>query len=280
MTDEQRQSPVDLAAMQARQPDDTDNPEGAQERMSLLLTSLKALADLSRLRIVGALATQERTVEELADLLDLKAPTVSHHLARLRTLGLVETRAEGVTRWNRLDVAGLERLAKLLTAPQMVATLTADAEDVTWERKTLRNFFDGERLREIPARRKQRQVILRWLVEQFAWEREYSESEVNAVLKRHHPDVAYLRRDLIGERLMARDHGRYWRTEPLTEETLRQMERRLEWGRIYSDIELLEAIREQTRDPAAARLALLERGTLASERNRYWLARPPEDRLS
>ena len=280
MSDEQTLTTADLHAQRPNGAADTDSPDGAQERMTLLLTSLKALADLSRLRILGALASQERTVEELADLLDLKAPTVSHHLARLRALGLVETRAEGVTRWNRLEVAGLERLAKLLAAPELVATLAADAEGATWERKTLRSFFDGERLREIPARRKQRQVILRWLAEQFAWEREYSEAEVNAILKRHHPDVASLRRDLIGERLLGRDHGRYWRTEPLTEETLRQLERRLEWGRIYSEAELLAVLREQVRNPESARRALLERGTLSAEGGHYWLTRPPEDRLS
>ncbi len=268
--------------MDDHEPSETaSNMEGSPEaRMALLLDYLKALADLSRLRILGALATQERTVEELADLLELKAPTVSHHLARLRALGLVETRADGVTRWNRLEVAGLERLAKMLATPEMVATLSADVESATWERKTLRDYLDGERLREIPAQLKKRQVILRWLADQFAWEREYTEAEVNEILKRRHPDTAYLRRELVGEKLMARDHGRYWRTEPLTDALLQAIGRRLEWGRVYSLAELDTVIREQTRDTDAARRELLARGTLATERERYWLARPPEERLS
>ncbi len=250
--------------------------ESAEARTTLLLRYLKTLADLSRLRILGTLATQERTVEELAELLGLSAPTISHHLARLRALGLVETRAEGVTRWNRLEVAGLERLAKMLATPEMVATLIADAEGATWERKTLRDFLDGERLKEIPAQLKKRQVILRWLAEQFAWEREYSEAEVNAILKRRHSDTAYLRRELVGAGLMARDHGRYWRTEPLSDESLRQVARQLEWGRIYTADELDAAIHERAHDASAMRSALLERGALATERDRYWLARPPE----
>lgn len=255
-------------------------PESPEERMTLLLGALKALADLSRLRILGALVTEERTVEELAELLDLKAPTVSHHLARLRSLGLVETRAEGVTRWNRLRVEGLERLAKMLAAPEVIATLAADVEGATWERKTLRDFLDGDRLKEIPAQLKKRQVILRWLAEQFDWDREYSEAEVNETLKRRHPDSATLRRELIGERLLARDHGRYWRTEPLTEEALARFIRSLEWGRIYTAEELNTAIRQHTRDADSARRELLARGSLVTERDRYWLARPPEDRLS
>lgn len=254
--------------------------ESAEERMALLLSYLKGLADLSRLRILGALAGQERTVEDLADLLDLKAPTVSHHLARLRSLGLVETRADGVTRWNRLHVAGLERLAKMLATPEVVATLAADVEGVTWERKTLRDFLDGERLKEIPAQLKKRQVVLRWLAEQFEWGRDYSEAEVNELVKLRHPDTAYLRRELIGERLMARDHGRYWRTEPLTDAALQRLERRLEWGRIYTLDDLNAVIHEQTRDTDSARRDLLARGTLATERERYWLAHPPQERLS
>lgn len=255
-------------------------PQDAAERMEQLLSFLKALADLSRLRILGALATQERTVEELADLLDLKAPTVSHHLARLRALGLVETRAEGVTRWNRLRVAGLERLAKMLATPEVVSTLAADVEGATWERKTLRDFLDGERLREIPAQRKKRLVILRWLAEQFEWEREYSEAEVNETLKRRHPDSAYLRRDLIGERLLARERGRYWRTEPLTDEALARLTRSLEWGRIYTLDALNAVIREQRRDVDSARRELLARNILTLDGDHFWLIRPPDELLS
>lgn len=259
---------------------DERSPDSPEERMALLLSYLKTLADLSRLRMLGALATQERTVEELAELLDLKAPTVSHHLARLRALGLVETRAEGVTRWNRLHVAGLERLAKLLATPAVVATLAADVEGATWERKTLRDYLDGDRLKEIPAQLKKRQVIVRWLADQFEWERDYSEAEVNETLKRRYPDSATLRRELIGERLLARDHGRYWRTEPLTEQALARLARSLEWGRIYTQSELDAHIRTQRRDVDGTRRELLARDFVAMERDHFWLAKPPEDRLS
>ena len=267
---------------------DTDESKPAtpeiqpEERIETLLRALKTLADLSRLRILGAVATQERTVEELADLLELKAPTVSHHLARLRELDLIETRADGVTRWNRLNSAGIERLAKLLAAPEMVAAAAAEVEGATWERKVLRDFLDESdppRLREIPAQRKKRQVILRWLADQFEWERDYSEKEVNALLKRRHEDTATLRRELIGERLMARDSGRYWRSEPPSEETLARVERRLEWGRIYSLAELTALIREVARDVDTTRRELLTRGALGFAGDRYWLARPPEERL-
>ncbi|MEZ4544419.1 MAG: metalloregulator ArsR/SmtB family transcription factor [Cyanobacteriota/Melainabacteria group bacterium] len=54
-----------------------------------MLLFFKALSDESRLKIVGILASGDRSVEELASLLELRAPTVSHHLSRLKKTGLV-----------------------------------------------------------------------------------------------------------------------------------------------------------------------------------------------
>ncbi len=64
----------------------SENPE--------LVAFFKALADANRLKIVGLLARQPYSVEELAALLDLKPSTVSHHLSRLAEVGLVSARAE------------------------------------------------------------------------------------------------------------------------------------------------------------------------------------------
>src|SRR5581483_7941039 len=127
----------------------------------------KALADESRLRILGLLATQPRSVEELAALLDLSAPTVSHHLSRLKELGLVRMQPEGTTHLYALDATVLRRLSQALLAQDRVASLARDVEGSAWERKVLRDFFQGERLKEIPASRKKRLVILRWLAGQF-----------------------------------------------------------------------------------------------------------------
>ena len=56
---------------------------------------LKALAHESRLMILCILAEGEKSVSELEDLLDLRQPTVSQQLARLRADGLVSTRRDG-----------------------------------------------------------------------------------------------------------------------------------------------------------------------------------------
>jgi hypothetical protein len=66
--------------------------------------------------------------------------------------------------------------------------------------------------KEIPASRKKRLVILKWLVNQFEVGINYPERLVNDILKRYHPDCATLRREFIGYKLMQRENGIYWRT--------------------------------------------------------------------
>jgi ArsR family transcriptional regulator, virulence genes transcriptional regulator len=58
---------------------------------------LKALAHESRLIILCILAEGEKSVGELEKILQLRQPTVSQQLARLRADGLVSTRRNGKT---------------------------------------------------------------------------------------------------------------------------------------------------------------------------------------
>ena len=58
---------------------------------------LRALAHESRLMILCILAEDEKSVGELEDILELRQPTVSQQLARLRADGLVTTRRNGKT---------------------------------------------------------------------------------------------------------------------------------------------------------------------------------------
>lgn len=175
------------------------------------LGPLKALADESRLKILGLLAGKEHSVEELANLLGLKAPTLFHHLSRLREAELVSMRSDGNTHLYRFDEQSLDAIRKHLGSKSRVASLAGGIEMEGWEEKVLRNFVDGEKLIRIPATHKKRQVILRWLVEFFEEDAVYAEKEINAELKRHHPDCATLRREFIAFKLMARERAMYWR---------------------------------------------------------------------
>src|SRR5919199_2504460 len=159
-----------------------------EETREVVLQFFRALADASRLRLLGILASRECSVEELASLLDLKAPTVSHHLNKLKELGLVRMRQEGTTHLYRLDTEALRALSRDVLTPEKMVSLADDVEGEAWERKVLRDFFEGERLKEIPASRKKREIVLRWLASQLPVDVRYREVEVNKLLQRYHPD--------------------------------------------------------------------------------------------
>jgi hypothetical protein len=182
--------------------------------MEKALGFLKALADESRLRLVGLLAERERSVGELAEAVGLREPTVSHHLAKLAAAELVEMRAEGTTHIYRLRTDALQRLGREVFSVERIAALGTDAGEDAFRRKTLRTFLEGERLTKIPDTRKKRQVILEWLAERFEEGTDYPEDRVNELIRRHHPDTATLRRELVGARLLRREAGVYWRVAP------------------------------------------------------------------
>ena len=182
-----------------------------EQTVAETLRYLKAMAHASRLRLLGILAVGEHSVRDLAEKLDLKEPTVSHHLAIMHEAGLVTMKAVGTSHLYTLDHTTLQRLSRELLSPARVAALGEEAEGDAFERKVLRTFLDGERLSKIPDQRKKRQVILRWLVERFERDTRYHERELNAIIKRHHDDTATLRREMIIEGLMRREADVYWR---------------------------------------------------------------------
>ena len=81
--------------------------------------------------------------------------------------------------------------------------------------EVLHAFVRDGRLRSIPAKPSKRSTLMRWLLEQcFPEDRIYSEREVNTKLEKWHDDFAALRRYLIDDKLMTRDHGEYKRAVP------------------------------------------------------------------
>jgi ArsR family transcriptional regulator len=59
-------------------------------------TLFKALADVTRLRILGLLLTGEVCVCDIHESLKIPQPKASRHLAYLRRAGLVDTRRQGL----------------------------------------------------------------------------------------------------------------------------------------------------------------------------------------
>jgi predicted transcriptional regulator len=181
-----------------------------------LVSFYKALADSNRLKIVGLLARQAYSVEELAALLNLKPSTVSHHLARLTQVGLVSARTESYYSVYRLEEKALEEKTRRMLSRQDFTAAIEDVDLDTYDRKVVADFTrkDGT-LKTIPVQRKKLEAVLRYIVKAFEPGKRYSEKQVNKILGQYHEDTASLRRELVGFGLMQRagGGGDYWRTE-------------------------------------------------------------------
>ena len=180
-----------------------------------LVAFFKALADANRLKIVGLLAQQPYSVEQLAAILDLRPSTISHHLSKLAEVGLVSARADSYYNVYQLEEEKLQE-TRLLFSKDDLSAVVADVDLDASDRQVVENYSmpDG-RLKTIPSQRKKLEAILRYVVQAFDLDKRYSEKQVNEALSRFHEDVASLRRELIGYGLMGRsnDGTEYWRAE-------------------------------------------------------------------
>ncbi len=184
-----------------------------RERTEYLLEFFKALADEKRLQIVGLLARQDYSVEELATILELSSATVSHHLRKLQKAGLVQARAAQHYHIYSLQLQTLHGMSQKILSQAVLQKTTEELDLGAYDHKVLRDFMEGDRLKTIPRQWKKREVILRYLTEQFEMDRRYTEKEVNEILSQTHEDYASLRRYLVDSLRLARDHDVYWRTD-------------------------------------------------------------------
>ncbi len=107
------------------------------KRLVSLEHTFKALADQTRLRIMGLLRAGEICVCDIHGSLGLPQPTVSRHLAYLRKTGLVDTRKDGLWVHYRLAEVPDPVMQALLDAVTH-AIGHADSGDRDWKRLSRR----------------------------------------------------------------------------------------------------------------------------------------------
>lgn len=184
--------------------------------MEELLAFFKAMSDANRLKIIGLLAQEARSVEELAEMLGLSSSTVSHHLAKLSSVGLVSAKAEGYYSIYQLEESALTEMAQRLLSRDELPAVAADVDMDAYDRKVLNTYLtEGGRITAFPAQQKKEVAILRYVVRSFQPSKRYSEKEVNDILSRFNDDTARLRRNLVTFGFMDREGGggSYWLVE-------------------------------------------------------------------
>jgi len=198
--------------------------EPEQSRDWPLLHLLKTVGDEHRLTMLRLMCGQERNVGEMAELLNISEPTVSHHISKLHSAGLLNLRMAGNQRFYRVNPKKLaqfkEMIAHIEIAPEEKARDTSgnvwiDALD--WDeadKKVLRDYTENGRLTHIPVKPKKEIVVLRWLATKFQPGLHYTEKQVNAIVTEIHEDYATLRRNLVEYGFMRRERGGgdYWLT--------------------------------------------------------------------
>ncbi|MBV5332192.1 DUF2087 domain-containing protein, partial [bacterium] len=77
-----------------------------------------------------------------------------------------------------------------------------------YRRKVLKAFTDIEgRITAFPAQEKKFLVLLRHVLQDFEFDKRYTEKQVNEILSNHNEDTALLRRSLVEYHFMARQGG-------------------------------------------------------------------------
>jgi ArsR family transcriptional regulator len=107
-----------------------------QNQLSRMETVFRALADETRLRILGLLLSGEVCVCDIHESLKVPQPKASRHLAYLRRAGLVDTRRDGL--WIHYRLAN--------PTDRVLAALAAAVKHALAHTEVVQR--DGERLRK------------------------------------------------------------------------------------------------------------------------------------
>jgi len=174
-----------------------------------ILNFVKAMADVDRLRIIGVLAKRRANKSEIAGRLNMPLRDVVDHLAFLEHVGVISLK-DNLYELNADKVEGLARSQLREEKPVYVPAPDLDEKS----RKVLVSCLnpDGS-IKNLPPQPAKLKIILDYLVQAFTPGTNYTEKEVNAIIRRFHMDVSGLRRDLVDAGLLARerDGSRYWR---------------------------------------------------------------------
>ena len=183
----------------------TEGSDRVKEKLELL----KLLADETRLEILNILLKEDSYVEKIACELSLTPATICYHLKKMESAGVVNC--------SRSQFYIIYSLNREIFDKPLFELIKKDEEIVDTEEKykkeVISHFFKYGRLTQIPTQRKKREIVLAEILEQFSFDREYPEKEVNEIILRYHEDFCTIRREMIAFGMMTRDHEIYKRVK-------------------------------------------------------------------
>ena len=174
-----------------------------------LLDFVKAMADVDRLHIIGVLTQQRANHSEIANILNMPLRDVVDHLAFLEHVGVINLKDD----LYELNTNNLETLARAQLREKKPGYIPAPDLDEKSRKVLVACLNPDGTIKTLPPQVGKLKIVLDYLVQAFTPGVNYTEKEVNIIIRRFHVDVSGLRRDLVDAGLLGRerDGSRYWR---------------------------------------------------------------------
>ncbi len=170
---------------------------------------IKSLADESRLRIINALNEKSQYVEELSKRLNLAISTVSFHLKKLESAGLVVRKKEQyyIIYSLKAEIFNLT-LREIISFPNLEELVQMERIE-KYRTKVTHTFMKNSKLIKLPVQNKKRLIILSEFLKKFVSGKIYKEEEVDEIIKTGYDDYCTIRRLFIEEGMMTRENQLY-----------------------------------------------------------------------
>ncbi|MFB8426809.1 metalloregulator ArsR/SmtB family transcription factor [Priestia megaterium] len=180
-------------------------------QLDKLVNYHKAVGDPTRIRIISLLKKGPLHGQAIAYKLGLQPPTITHHISKLRDVGLVYQRRQGNIIYFYLDSERLEYNSKAILNIGEESMENQDSKINNQDKLSIvKNFINSDgTLKQIPSQRKKKNVILAYLIRDLHQGKTYEERDLNEYIKNYHEDYATIRRELIMQHFMYRQNGEY-----------------------------------------------------------------------
>lgn len=170
------------------------------------LQLFKGLADESRMQIIRLLRTKPYCVEDIAEELQLAVSTVSAHLKKLQSAGLVYAVKVQYYSVYHLKKEILEMKLNEIMPPE--AEIKPNRTEIL-RNKVLQTYFRDGKVSRLPTQNKKRWIVYLEIIKLFEPGRSYPERELNELIATVYEDYCMVRRELVDEGVLSRQDGIY-----------------------------------------------------------------------
>ena len=170
---------------------------------------MKALADSSRLMILNSLFEKPQYVEEISKRIGLAVSTVSFHLIKMEESGLVTKSKQQYYIVYEINKEVFNKTLEQFVRFENIEKFAQEERIDEYKQKIIKTFFRGKRLHKLPSQKMKKWIVLEVILKKFEEGKEYSEQEVDEIIKSVYDDYCTVRRYFIDEKVMVRDGMTY-----------------------------------------------------------------------